>query len=161
MKKSDKKSSGFLLGEGRALCGRKLRSSTPCWLSSRSSSLLPLFLGGHVLVEDDARKSTPTRSAFPSKQFYFQNYVNAWNRANMGSYFGHSILLTAGSLALLIVLAVPCSYTLSRFKFRGRKRYQARLYVGAVYQYQLYRSAALFNDLRRGQGDRSGHGTHQ
>lgn len=37
----------------------------------------------------------------------------------MGDYFFHSILLTATSLILLIVLAVPCSYTLSRFKFRG------------------------------------------
>lgn len=53
--------------------------------------------------------------------FYFQNFVNAWNRANMGSYFLNSIILTAGSLLLLIVLAVPCAYTLSRFKFRGVK----------------------------------------
>ncbi len=58
--------------------------------------------------------------ALPTK-LYFQNYINAWERAEMGTYFLNSIFLTAASLALLIVLAVPCSYTLSRFKFPGSK----------------------------------------
>ena len=57
----------------------------------------------------------------PPKRLYWQNFVNAWQRANMGDYFFHSIFLTLFSLALLIVLAVPCSYTLSRFRFKGVK----------------------------------------
>ena len=81
--------------------------------------LLPLFW-----VAMSSLKTTAQINAnpfgFPS-EFYYQNYINAWERANMGSYFLNSIVLTAGSLALLLVLAVPCSYTLSRFRFPGRK----------------------------------------
>lgn len=58
--------------------------------------------------------------ALPSS-FYYQNFVNAWERANMGDYFLNSVILTAFSLVLLVLLAVPCSYTLSRFRFRGVK----------------------------------------
>ena len=74
--------------------------------------------------------------ALPQK-FYFENYVNAWNRANMGAYFGNSIFLTAASLALLVVLAVPCSYTLARFKCRGAKMiglvFMAGLFINVNY----------------------------
>ncbi|PWM71115.1 MAG: ABC transporter [Bacillota bacterium] len=58
--------------------------------------------------------------AFP-KQLAFENFVNAWQKASMGSYFLNSILITAGGLVLLLVLSVPCAYTLSRFKFKGVK----------------------------------------
>lgn len=81
--------------------------------------LLPLFW---VLMS--SFKTTIEISADPfalPKKLYFENFVNAWERANMGSYFFNSIFLTAASLALLIILAVPCSYTLSRFKFPGAK----------------------------------------
>ncbi len=58
--------------------------------------------------------------SFP-KQFSFENFVNAWQKASMGTYFLNSILITAGALAILLVLSVPCAYTLSRFKFKGVK----------------------------------------
>ena len=36
-------------------------------------------------------------------------------------YFFNSVLVTALALALLLVVALPASYVLSRFKFRGRR----------------------------------------
>lgn len=39
----------------------------------------------------------------------------------MGAYFFNSVLVTALALALLLVVALPASYVLSRFKFRGRR----------------------------------------
>ena len=53
--------------------------------------------------------------------FYWQNFVNAWNAANMGSYMINSVIVTALALALLLVIALPAAYCLSRFQFRGRK----------------------------------------
>ena len=52
--------------------------------------------------------------------FYWQNFVDAWNSANMGSYMLNSVLVTALSLALLLVVALPAAYCLARFRFKGR-----------------------------------------
>ncbi len=52
--------------------------------------------------------------------FYWQNFVDAWNAASMGSYMLNSVIVTALSLALLLVVALPAAYCLSRFHFRGR-----------------------------------------
>ncbi len=53
--------------------------------------------------------------------FYWQNFVNAWNSANMGSYMINSVIVTALALGLLLIIALPAAYCLSRFQFRGRK----------------------------------------
>lgn len=55
------------------------------------------------------------------KGIYWQNFVEAWNAANMGDYMVNSVLVTALALVLLLVIALPASYCLSRFQFRGRK----------------------------------------
>ena len=53
--------------------------------------------------------------------FYWQNFVNAWNSAKMGSYMLNSVIVTVLALGLLLVIALPAAYCLSRFQFRGRK----------------------------------------
>ncbi|MCI8538591.1 MAG: carbohydrate ABC transporter permease [Oscillospiraceae bacterium] len=53
--------------------------------------------------------------------FYWQNFVDAWNSASMGSYMINSVLVTALALAILLVVALPAAYCLARFQFRGRK----------------------------------------
>lgn len=50
----------------------------------------------------------------------FVNYANAWNAAHMGDYFVNSVIVTALSMALLIILVIPTSYVLTRFHFKGR-----------------------------------------
>ena len=55
------------------------------------------------------------------KGFYFQNFVEAWQTARMGEYMLNSVLVTLLALALLLVVALPAAYCLSRFKFFGRK----------------------------------------
>ena len=52
--------------------------------------------------------------------FYWQNFVDAWNAANMGSYMLNSVIVTALSLGLLLVVALPAAYCLARFRFPGR-----------------------------------------
>ena len=56
--------------------------------------------------------------------FYWQNFVNAWNGAKMGEYMLNSVIVTALALALLLVVALPAAYCLSRFHFKGRKLLQ-------------------------------------
>lgn len=52
---------------------------------------------------------------------YFQNFVNAFQQANMGEYFINSIIATGIGLILLLVVALPASYVLARFNFKLRK----------------------------------------
>ena len=52
---------------------------------------------------------------------HWQNFTDAWNKANMGGYMGHSVLVTGLALVILLVVALPASYCLSRFKFFGQK----------------------------------------
>lgn len=52
--------------------------------------------------------------------FHFQNFVDAWQKANMGEYMLNSVIVTALALALLIVIALPAAYVLARFRFKGR-----------------------------------------
>ena len=53
--------------------------------------------------------------------FYWQNFVDAWNSANMGSYMINSVVVTALALLILLIVALPAAYCLARFKFKGGK----------------------------------------
>ena len=52
---------------------------------------------------------------------HWQNFTEAWERADMGSYMGHSVIVTGLALAILLVVALPASYCLARFKFVSQK----------------------------------------
>ena len=39
--------------------------------------------------------------------FNFENYIEAWTTGNMGSSFVNSVICTAGSMLLIVVIAVP------------------------------------------------------
>ena len=52
---------------------------------------------------------------------HWQNFVDAWNKADMGAYMGHSVLVTGLALGILLVVALPASYCLARFKFVSQK----------------------------------------
>ena len=69
-------------------------------------------------------KATPEHYGSPwalPTHIHWQNFVDAWNKANMGGYMLHSVLVTALALAILLVVAVPASYCLARFKFVSKK----------------------------------------
>ncbi len=68
---------------------------------------------------------------------HWQNFVDAWNAAKMGEYMINSVLVTALALALLLVVALPAAYCLSRFRFRGSKllntAFMAGLFINVNY----------------------------
>ena len=69
--------------------------------------------------------------------FYWQNFVNAWNTAKMGDYMLNSVIVTALALIILLAVALPAAYCLSRFHFRGRKffivAFMAGLFINVNY----------------------------
>lgn len=55
------------------------------------------------------------------KGIYFQNFIDAFEKAKMGDYFFNSITVTALALVILLVIALPAAYCLARYKFFGSK----------------------------------------
>lgn len=53
--------------------------------------------------------------------FYIQNFLDVFEKANMAEYFLNSVIVTALGLLLLVVIALPASYVLARFDFKGKK----------------------------------------
>jgi len=49
----------------------------------------------------------------------FNNYVLAWNAQNLSRFFINSVIYCLLSLPIIIVIAAPASYALSRFRFRS------------------------------------------
>ena len=55
------------------------------------------------------------------KGFYIENFKTAFIKSHMGEYFLNSIFVTALALIILLVIAIPASYVLSRFNFKTKK----------------------------------------
>ena len=68
---------------------------------------------------------------------HWQNFVDAWTKANMGGYMLHSVTITGMALAILLVVALPASYCLARFKFVGQRLlktcFMAGLFINVNY----------------------------
>ena len=71
------------------------------------------------------------------KGLNWQNFVDAWTTAKMGDYMLTSVMVTALSLVILLVVALPCSYVLARFAFKGRSfiktGFMAGLFINVNY----------------------------
>ena len=68
---------------------------------------------------------------------HWQNFADAWTKANMGGYMLHSVVVTVLALGILLVVALPASYCLARFKFVGNKLlntcFMAGLFINVNY----------------------------
>lgn len=49
----------------------------------------------------------------------FENYVDAWNQGKFATTLGNTIVLTAGTIAGVLLLASPAAFALARLKLRG------------------------------------------
>ena len=71
------------------------------------------------------------------EQLQWQNYVTAFVDAEMGEFFLNSVIVTALALILLLVIALPAAYALSRFDFKRKKilnvAFMAGLFVNINY----------------------------
>ncbi|MEG0492900.1 MAG: carbohydrate ABC transporter permease [Clostridia bacterium] len=63
---------------------------------------------------------------------YLQNFADAWTKARMGEYMLNSVAVTALALLILLVVALPAAYVLSRFRF-GLKKTLNVLFMGGLF----------------------------
>ena len=62
----------------------------------------------------------------------FNNYVRAWEASKVGSHFFNSVFVTIASNIVILLTCIPLSYTLGRFKFRGRGAIKAIIVSGLL-----------------------------
>lgn len=62
------------------------------------------------------------------ERFHFDNYVAAWKNGDLGRRFINSIVVTLGSMIIMIPVTSCAAYAVARLKFKGRN---------AIYMYLL------------------------
>jgi raffinose/stachyose/melibiose transport system permease protein len=80
-------------------------------------ALAPLI----VMVLDSLRPNTEVLShplALPTS-VDFSSYTTAWTEASFATYMRNSVLVTVAAVALDVCVALPASYVLGRYQFRG------------------------------------------
>ena len=75
------------------------------------------------------------------------NFVAAWQKANIAAYFGNSIFVTLFSTVLLLLLVIPISYVLARYRFAGSKLISA-IYMACIFLQATYIMIPLFLELQ-------------
>lgn len=77
------------------------------------------------------------------QQLNFENYINAFNQAKMADYFLNSIMVVILGVVILLLIAVPAAYVLSRFTFKGSKTI-LNLYMAGIFVQGTYLMVPLF-----------------
>jgi raffinose/stachyose/melibiose transport system permease protein len=55
------------------------------------------------------------------QQLFLDNYVQAWRIARMGTYVFNSLIVSVGTVAIVLVLASLAGYAFARLRFAGRQ----------------------------------------
>ena len=63
-------------------------------------------------------------------QMLWSNFADAFVKARMGDYLLNTVIVTALSLVILLVVALPASYVLARFDFVGKKFFNGLFMAG-------------------------------
>lgn len=75
------------------------------------------------------------------------NFVAAWQKANIAAYFGNSVFVTVLSTALLLLFVIPISYVLARYRFAGSKLIST-IYMACIFLQATYIMIPLFLELQ-------------
>jgi ABC-type glycerol-3-phosphate transport system permease component len=82
-------------------------------------SFVPFVLMLVISMKSNAQYVTNPWLPDAPSQWQWENWVKGW--ATVGHYIGNSIVTSVGSVLLCLVLAIPASYVIARYRFRGRE----------------------------------------
>ena len=54
-------------------------------------------------------------------QLHFENYLRAWNEAQIGAFFINTLIVVIPSLFFTLLLSAMAAYVLARYEFRGQQ----------------------------------------
>ena len=113
-----------------------------------------LYLGPMLMLVLTSFKTLPEFFKNPTglpESFGFDNFVAAWEQANIARYLVNSVLYTAVATAICVFTSVLVAFPIARGYFKGAK-YVLLLYLVALFlppalipQFQLILNLGLFN----------------
>src|SRR5829696_1176534 len=93
--------------------------------------ILPLIW---VLISSFKTSSEIFASLFALPQRWsFDNYVNAWTTAGIGSFFFNSVIVVVGALILTMTFGSMSAYVLARFDFPGNRALYYLMLAGLTF----------------------------
>lgn len=60
-----------------------------------------------------------------------ENFIRIWNKANFGSYFINTFIVTFFSVVIVLIMTMMAGYAMGRYKFIGRNLCMA-IFVGSI-----------------------------
>lgn len=82
------------------------------------------------------------------QSFQWENFTRAWTDARIGDYFLNTVLITAGSVTLVVVTTAMMGYALGRYSFPGRG-FLIGLFVSTIFIPEGYTIIPIFELLTR------------
>lgn len=71
------------------------------------------------------------------KDFGFRNYAGIWNRPYFPTYLLNSVIVSAATMLISLVVATLCGYGISRFTFKGRTFFSVVLIIVQMFPSML------------------------
>lgn len=62
--------------------------------------------------------------------FHFENFMRAFEKANMGAFMLNSVIVTVLALVILLAVSLPAAYVLARFEFKTKKFWNTMMMAG-------------------------------
>lgn len=128
------------VGKGSATGRRKTSAGGDAVVAATSHTLLsvwalivvlPLLW---VLLSSFKTTSEILHSPFSlPKRWTFDNYVNAWDGAGIGSYFANTLIVVGCALVIVMMLGAMCAYVLARFRFFGARAIYYLMLAGLTF----------------------------
>lgn len=104
------------------------------WLAA--CAVLALIIGPIVWVVLSSVKSGPEILSSPwswPADLRWENYGNAWREAKIGEYFFNSVVVTLGTLAILMPVGSMAAYVFAKYIFPGSKALFATFLGGMMF----------------------------
>jgi raffinose/stachyose/melibiose transport system permease protein len=88
-----------------------------------------------------------------NSSFHFQNYIDAWTRGHMSTYFFNSLVATLGALFFIVYFSVTVGFALTKMRWKMRKKVALFFDMGIMVPiataliplFQIYNRANLLN----------------
>lgn len=85
--------------------------------------------------------------------FYFKNYIDAWNRGHMSTFFMNSLVDTLVSLVFIVVFSVLVGFACTKMQWKGRDFVNRYFQLGIMVPvataliplFQIYKGMGMYN----------------
>ena len=82
-------------------------------------AVIPLISCVITAFKPDAEYQSTNVMTLPESWLYFDNFVQASQKANMGRAFINSVIILVSVLTISVLIGTQLAYILNRFKFPG------------------------------------------